>query len=70
MAMTYADLLQSAKSQVRLITLDELKRRLDAREDYVLVDVREKSRAAAPLNRLAPEMDPARNFGADILPGA
>jgi len=42
MAMTYADLLQSAKSQVKLITLDELKRRLDAREDYVLVDVREK----------------------------
>lgn len=30
--------------------------------------VREKSRAAAPLNRLAPEMDPARNFGANILP--
>ena len=32
--------------------------------------VREKSRAAAPLNRLAPELDPARNFGARILPGA
>lgn len=31
--------------------------------------VREKSRAAAPLNRLTPEMDPARNFGANILPG-
>jgi dihydropyrimidinase len=30
---------------------------------------REKSRAAEPLNRLAPEMDPVRNFGADILPG-
>ena len=31
---------------------------------------RAKSRAAVPLNRLPPEMDPARNFGADILPGA
>lgn len=30
--------------------------------------VREKSRAAAPLNRLAPEMDPSRNFGAHVLP--
>ncbi|MCP5092679.1 MAG: dihydropyrimidinase, partial [Gammaproteobacteria bacterium] len=32
--------------------------------------VREKSDASKPLGRLAPEMDPARNFGADILPGA
>jgi dihydropyrimidinase len=31
--------------------------------------MRDKSAAAAPLGRLAPEMDPARNFGADILPG-
>jgi dihydropyrimidinase len=30
---------------------------------------RDKSAAAVPLGRLAPEMDPARNFGADILPG-
>ncbi len=31
---------------------------------------RAKSRAAEPLGRLAPELDPARNFGARILPGA
>lgn len=31
---------------------------------------REKSAAAKPLGRLVPEMDPARNFGADILPDA
>lgn len=29
-----------------------------------------RSEAARPLRRLAPEMDPARKFGADILPGA
>jgi len=28
---------------------------------------REKSAAAKPLNRFAPEMDPARNFGANII---
>ncbi len=32
--------------------------------------IREKSAAARPLQRYAPEMDPARNFGANILPGA
>jgi dihydropyrimidinase len=31
---------------------------------------RGRSEAARPLGRLTPEMDPARNFGADILPGA
>ena len=39
---TYSDLLQEVKSQIRLVTLDEIKRRLDAKEDYTLVDVREK----------------------------
>jgi molybdopterin/thiamine biosynthesis adenylyltransferase/rhodanese-related sulfurtransferase len=39
---TYSDLLQEVKSQIRLVTLDEIKRRLDKREDYTLVDVREK----------------------------
>jgi molybdopterin/thiamine biosynthesis adenylyltransferase/rhodanese-related sulfurtransferase len=39
---TYSDLLQEVKSQIRTVTLDEIKRRLDAREDYTLVDVREK----------------------------
>ena len=29
---------------------------------------RSLSQAAQPLGRLVPEMDPARNFGADLLP--
>ena len=39
---TYSDLLQEVKSQIKLVTLDEMKRRLDKREEYTLVDVREK----------------------------
>ncbi|HKU36793.1 MAG TPA: molybdopterin-synthase adenylyltransferase MoeB [Polyangiales bacterium] len=39
---TYSDLLQEVKSQIKLVTLDEVKRRLDKKEDYTLVDVREK----------------------------
>ena len=39
---TYSDMLQEVRSQIRLVTLDEIKRRLDAKENYVLVDVREK----------------------------
>jgi len=39
---TYSDLLQEVKAQIRTVSLDEIKRRLDAHEDYVLVDVREK----------------------------
>jgi molybdopterin/thiamine biosynthesis adenylyltransferase/rhodanese-related sulfurtransferase len=39
---TYSDLLQEVKSQIKLVTLDEIKRRLDKREPYTLVDVREK----------------------------
>lgn len=42
MAQTYADMLQSVKTDIRTVTLDEVKRRLEAKEDYVLVDVREK----------------------------
>jgi molybdopterin/thiamine biosynthesis adenylyltransferase/rhodanese-related sulfurtransferase len=42
MAKTYADLLTEARSKIKLVSLDELKRRLEARENYVLVDVREK----------------------------
>lgn len=42
MAQTYADMLQSVKTEVRTVTLDEVKRRLENKEDYVLVDVREK----------------------------
>jgi len=39
---TYSDLLQEVKSQIRTVTLDEIKRRLEAHENYTLVDVREK----------------------------
>jgi molybdopterin/thiamine biosynthesis adenylyltransferase/rhodanese-related sulfurtransferase len=39
---TYTDLLASIRKQVREVSLDELKRRLDAREPMVLLDVREK----------------------------
>jgi molybdopterin/thiamine biosynthesis adenylyltransferase/rhodanese-related sulfurtransferase len=42
MAKSYADLLQDVRSQIRLVSLDECKRRFDAREGYVFVDVREK----------------------------
>jgi molybdopterin/thiamine biosynthesis adenylyltransferase len=42
MPKTYAELLSDVRSQIRLVSLDELKRRLEAKEDYVLVDVREK----------------------------
>jgi molybdopterin/thiamine biosynthesis adenylyltransferase/rhodanese-related sulfurtransferase len=39
---TYSDLLQEVKSQIRTVSLEEMRRRMDAREDYTLVDVREK----------------------------
>ncbi len=42
MSKTYSDLLSEVKSAIRTVSLDEIKRRLEAREDYVLVDVREK----------------------------
>jgi sulfur-carrier protein adenylyltransferase/sulfurtransferase len=42
MAKTYADLLNDVRSKIRLVSLDEAKRRLDAREGYTFVDVREK----------------------------
>jgi len=42
MSRTYSDLLNEVRAAVRQVTLDELKRRLEAREPYVLVDVREK----------------------------
>jgi molybdopterin/thiamine biosynthesis adenylyltransferase/rhodanese-related sulfurtransferase len=42
MAPTYSDLLADARRRVREVSLDELLRRVQAREDYVLVDVREK----------------------------
>jgi molybdopterin/thiamine biosynthesis adenylyltransferase/rhodanese-related sulfurtransferase len=42
MAKTYSDLLQEVKGQIKQVGLDEMKRRLSAKEDYVFVDVREK----------------------------
>src|SRR5690348_4436906 len=42
MAKSYPQLLQEARKDVRLVGLDEIKRRFDAKEPYTLVDVREK----------------------------
>jgi hypothetical protein len=42
MAKTYSDLLQEVKSEVRIVSLEETKRRLEANEGYLFVDVREK----------------------------
>jgi molybdopterin/thiamine biosynthesis adenylyltransferase/rhodanese-related sulfurtransferase len=39
---TYSDLLSEVKGQIKQVPLEEAKRRLEAREDYVFVDVREK----------------------------
>ncbi len=41
-AKTYSDLLQEVKGAIKQVTLDEMKRRLERREPYVFVDVREK----------------------------
>lgn len=42
MAKTYADLLNDVRSKIKLVSLAEAKRRLEANEGYVFVDVREK----------------------------
>ena len=42
MSKTYSDLLQEVKGAIKQVDLSEMKRRLDAKEDYVFVDVREK----------------------------
>lgn len=42
MPTTYSDLISDVRKQIKTVTLDEIKRRLDAREAMVLVDVREK----------------------------
>ncbi|MFM2418318.1 MAG: hypothetical protein RL385_3041 [Pseudomonadota bacterium] len=47
MAKTYSDLLQEVKGAIKQVPLDEMKRRLDAREPYVFVDVREKDETKA-----------------------
>jgi len=47
MAKTYTDLLSDVKKSVRTVSLEEVKRRLDAKEPMVLVDVREKDEVRA-----------------------
>jgi molybdopterin/thiamine biosynthesis adenylyltransferase/rhodanese-related sulfurtransferase len=47
MPKTYSDLLQEVKSSIRTLTLEELKRRLETRERFTLVDVREKDEVRA-----------------------
>lgn len=42
MPTTYSDLIADVRRGIREVSLDEIKRRLDAREPMVLVDVREK----------------------------
>jgi len=47
MAKTYSDLLQEVKGAIKQVSLDEMKRRLEAREPYLFVDVREKDETKA-----------------------
>ncbi|MBX3205182.1 MAG: molybdopterin-synthase adenylyltransferase MoeB [Labilithrix sp.] len=42
MPTTYTDLIASVRRDTKEVSLDELKRRLDAKEPYTLLDVREK----------------------------
>lgn len=42
MPTTYTDLIATARRETKEVSLDELKRRLDAKEPYTLLDVREK----------------------------
>jgi rhodanese-related sulfurtransferase len=44
---TYTELLAAVRSGTREVALDELKRRLDAREAYTLLDVREPDEVRA-----------------------
>lgn len=47
MPSTYADLIAEARKLVRLVSLEELRERLDAKASLVLVDVREKEETRA-----------------------
>ncbi len=47
MAQTYADLMADIRKSVKTVTLEEIKRRLDAKEPMVLLDVREKEEVRA-----------------------
>src|SRR5437868_5353713 len=42
MPKTYAELLNEVRSQIKIVSLEECRRRFEAREGYVFVDVREK----------------------------
>ncbi|MBX3260295.1 MAG: molybdopterin-synthase adenylyltransferase MoeB [Labilithrix sp.] len=42
MPTTYTDLIASVRRETKEVSLDELKRRLDTKEPYTLIDVREK----------------------------
>jgi sulfur-carrier protein adenylyltransferase/sulfurtransferase len=42
MPTTYTDLIANVRKETKEVSLDELKRRLDAKEPYTLLDVREK----------------------------
>jgi sulfur-carrier protein adenylyltransferase/sulfurtransferase len=47
MPTTYADLIADVRKQISIVSLEEVKRRLEAKEPMVLVDVREKEEARA-----------------------
>lgn len=47
MAKSYAELISDTKGQVRVVSLEDVKRRLDAKEPLTLVDVREKDEVRA-----------------------
>ena len=47
MATTYTDLFATVKRSTKEVSLEEVKRRLDAKEPYTLVDVREKDEVRA-----------------------
>src|SRR3954447_10170143 len=42
MPTTYTDLIATARKETKEVSLDELKRRVEAKEPYTLLDVREK----------------------------
>lgn len=47
MPTTYSDLMTEVRKQIQVVTLDEIKRRLEAKEPMVLVDVRESDEIRA-----------------------
>src|SRR5258706_1987250 len=47
MAQTYSDLIAGGRKQIKMVSLEEIKRRLDAKEPMVLLDVRESEEGRA-----------------------